>query len=124
MYHKMVGACKDIREDTSGIVKAAHALRANAFDRDGKKLLLKSAKAVMQHMVVLLQLADLYDVTRIVKMAVRVKDQINNLVTSGSSGEQFFKIAAQEAVSGTGDLTRAVYKRVPNVGKILVSDSR
>lgn len=115
MFHKMVGACKDIREDTSGIVKAAHALRANAFDRDGKKLLLKSAKAVMQHMVVLLQLADLYDVTRIVKMATRVKDQINNVVSGGAGGEQFFKVAAQEAVSGTGDLTRAVYKRLTNI---------
>jgi hypothetical protein len=115
MLNKMMGASSDIRKDTSEIVQAAQILKSSPFDRDGKKLLLKAAKAVMQHMVVLLQLADLYDVTRIVKMAQRCKDLINNVATSENGGEGFFKTAAQEAVSGTGDLTRALMSRLKNI---------
>eukprot|EP01112_Ceratiomyxa_fruticulosa_P006774 TRINITY_DN17658_c0_g1_i1.p1 TRINITY_DN17658_c0_g1~~TRINITY_DN17658_c0_g1_i1.p1 ORF type:complete len:124 (-),score=31.46 TRINITY_DN17658_c0_g1_i1:3-374(-) len=59
MRDRMVESSKLVSQSTSEICEAADILEREPFSKHGKKILLKGAKGVMEHMVVLLQTGDL-----------------------------------------------------------------
>lgn len=65
-------------------------------------------------MVVLLQQADLYEVTRIVRGCARVTNK-KGVLLSLEPGESYFMTAAQETVTQTVELAKMVVKRIKEI---------
>eukprot|EP01132_Coremiostelium_polycephalum_P009270 gene9270-11362_t len=114
MRTKMLDTCNSIKESTATLLEAATVLSNMPFNKPAKKSLLKGAKGIMEHMVVLLQQADLYEVTRLIRSARKAESKLKIFIGL-ESGESFFKQAAQDFVTSTVDLGKIVNKRVNEI---------
>ncbi|EGC34732.1 hypothetical protein DICPUDRAFT_153006 [Dictyostelium purpureum] len=114
MKIKMVNTCDQIREATAFLLEAATILSNMPFNKPAKKTLLKGAKGIMEHMVVLLQQADLYEVTRLIRAARRTESKLKIFIGL-DPGETFFATAAQDFVTSTVDVGKIVTKRINEI---------
>ncbi|EGG23992.1 putative actin binding protein [Cavenderia fasciculata] len=114
MRDKMVETCEAIKEACANLLEAATILANMPFSKPAKKTLLKGAKGIMEHMVVLLQQADLYEVTRLIRAARRVESKLKIFVGL-EPGEAYFAQAAQDFVTTTVDLGKIVAKRTGEI---------
>ncbi|GAM28363.1 hypothetical protein SAMD00019534_115390 [Acytostelium subglobosum LB1] len=114
MKTKMLESCANIRQACNDLLESATILSNMPFNKPAKRTLLKSAKGIMEHMVVLLQQADLYEVTRLIKKA-RVTDAKLKVLIGLDPGESFFAQAAQDFVTATIDLGKIVNKRMTEI---------
>ncbi|KYQ94436.1 putative actin binding protein [Tieghemostelium lacteum] len=114
MKNKMNATCDLITESTTLLVESATILSNMPFNKPAKKSLLKGAKGIMEHMVVLLQQADLYEVTRTIKIARKTESKLKIFVGL-EPGESFFAQAAQDLVTGMVELGKVVNKRVNEI---------
>jgi hypothetical protein len=114
MRDKMLATGSEVKQATADILQASETLAKDPFSKPGKKLLLKGAKNTMAHLVVLLQQADLYEVTRIIRACNRVSSK-KAVVVSLPPGESYFAAGAQELVTHTVDLAKAITKRIKEI---------
>eukprot|EP01113_Clastostelium_recurvatum_P015767 TRINITY_DN1886_c0_g1_i4.p1 TRINITY_DN1886_c0_g1~~TRINITY_DN1886_c0_g1_i4.p1 ORF type:complete len:1752 (+),score=603.75 TRINITY_DN1886_c0_g1_i4:245-5500(+) len=114
MQKRMVDVASNLRQSVNEISQAASELEQSQYSKTAKKLLLKGAKGVMEHMVVLLQTADLYEVTRGIRSCARVTAKKKVLVSLGH-GESFFVTAAQEFVTHTVETGKLIQKRIKDI---------
>ncbi|KAL6044390.1 Vinculin [Balamuthia mandrillaris] len=113
LQSKMHDSAHEIRSATEGIVEAARNLSVDPFDRDSKRLLLRSAKAVLQGTVRELHLADKYDVIKLVKAAQRCKEEVarSTAPASTASSEQMMDVA-RALSSSVVSMVKLVHARV------------
>ncbi|EFA84300.1 putative actin binding protein [Heterostelium album PN500] len=114
MVTKMLESCENIRQACNDLLESATILSNMPFNKPAKKILLKGAKGIMEHMVILLQQADLYEVTRLIKKARLVESKLKVFIGL-EPGESYFATAAQEFVTSTIDLGKIVNKRTNEI---------
>eukprot|EP01133_Synstelium_polycarpum_P012822 gene12822-15047_t len=114
MRLKMIETCQNVAEAMNHLVESATVLTNMPFNKPAKRMLLKGCKGIMEHMVVLLQQADLYEVTRMIRAARKVEAKLK-IFTGLESGEAYFTQAAQDFVTSTVDVGKIVTKRTNEI---------
>ncbi|KAN0028844.1 hypothetical protein ACTFIV_010708 [Dictyostelium citrinum] len=114
MKVKMIDTCDKIKESTGFLLESATILSNMPFNKPAKKILLKGAKGIMEHMVVLLQQADLYEVTRLIRYCRRCESKLKIFIGL-DPGETFFATAAQDFVTSTVEVGKIVTKRIGEI---------
>ncbi|KAK5584361.1 hypothetical protein RB653_005972 [Dictyostelium firmibasis] len=114
MKVKMIDTCDKIKESTGFLLESATILSNMPFNKPAKKILLKGAKGIMEHMVVLLQQADLYEVTRLIRYCRRCESKLKIFIGL-DPGETFFATAAQDFVTSTVEVGKIVSKRIGEI---------
>ncbi|KAF2070712.1 hypothetical protein CYY_007966 [Polysphondylium violaceum] len=114
MKEKMLATCESIRESTGFLLESATILSNMPFNKPAKKTLLKGAKGIMEHMVVLLQQADLYEVTRLIRYCRKTESKLKIFIGL-EPGETYFATAAQDFVTSTVDVGKIVTKRINEI---------
>eukprot|EP01119_Soliformovum_irregulare_P005075 TRINITY_DN1645_c0_g1_i1.p1 TRINITY_DN1645_c0_g1~~TRINITY_DN1645_c0_g1_i1.p1 ORF type:complete len:1202 (+),score=426.97 TRINITY_DN1645_c0_g1_i1:72-3608(+) len=121
MKEKMETCMQGIETAIDGLRKAASNLKADPFNLQGKGLLLQSCKTVMQDLVVLLQLADLYDVQKLIRLS---NEAIRNsqTVSEHERPDSRFANLVTTFVQTNTEIIRLSYRRIKNIEGGTISD--